>query len=153
MIQLGIISDTHGLLRPEVVERLRSCDAILHAGDVNRLEILDALRAIAPLYVVRGNNDKDWAEGLPHSLSVELSGVRFLMIHNKRDLPKDLGEAQVVVFGHSHKYFEQTIDGRLWLNPGSCGKRRFDQEISFALMKIDGGAWSVEKVVLPKENL
>ena len=71
MIQLGIISDTHGLLRPEVVERLKTCDAILHAGDVNRPEILDTLRAIAPLYVVRGNNDKDWAEGLPHSLAME----------------------------------------------------------------------------------
>ena len=77
MIQLGIISDTHGLLRPEVVERLKTCDAILHAGDVNRPEILDTLRAIAPLYVVRGNNDKDWAEGLPHSLAMEFGGVRF----------------------------------------------------------------------------
>ena len=152
MIQLGIISDTHGLLRPEVVERLGSCDAILHAGDVNRPKILNALRAVAPLYVVRGNNDKEWAKELPHSLSVELGGVRFFMIHNKRDLPKDLGDVQVVVFGHSHKYFEQILDGRLWLNPGSCGKRRFDQEISFALMEIDGGAWRVEKIVLPQEH-
>lgn len=152
MTKLGIISDTHGLLRPEVVERLSTCDAILHAGDVNRPEILDMLRAVAPLYVVRGNNDKDWAEDLPRSLSVELGGVRFFMIHNKRDLPKDLGDVQVVVFGHSHKYFEQTIDGRLWLNPGSCGKRRFDQEISFALMEIDGGAWRVEKIVLPQDR-
>ena len=149
MTKIGIISDTHGLLRPEVVERLKTCDAILHAGDVNRPEILDALRAVVPLCVVRGNNDKDWAENLPHSLTVELDGVRFFMIHNKRDLPKDLDDAQVVVFGHSHKYFEQTIDGRLWINPGSCGKRRFDQEISFAVLHIDGGAWHVEKIVLP----
>ena len=148
MIQLGIISDTHGLLRPEVVERLKTCDAILHAGDVNRPEILDTLRAIAPLYVVRGNNDKDWAEGLPHSLAMEFGGVRFFMIHNRSDLPRDLGDVQVVVFGHSHKYLEQTIDGRLWLNPGSCGKRRFDQEISFEIMMVDGGAWNVEKIVL-----
>ena len=145
---IGIISDTHGLLHPDVVDRLRSCDAILHAGDINKPEILDALRAIAPLHVVRGNNDKAWAEKLPQALTLELGGVRILMIHNKRELPKDLGDAQLIVFGHSHKYFEQTIDGRLWLNPGSCGKRRFDQEISFALLHIDGGAWRVEKIVL-----
>lgn len=77
---------------------------------------------------------------------VELGGVRILMVHNKRELPKELGNAQVVVFCHSHKSLEQIIDGRLWLNPGSCGKRRFDQEISFALIEIDGGGWSVEKV-------
>lgn len=147
-MKVGVIADTHGLLRPEVVERLRGCDAILHAGDVNRPELLDALRAIAPLHVVRGNNDKEWAEGLPRSLTVELDGVRILMIHNKRELPRELGDAQVIVLGHSHKYFEQTIDGRLWLNPGSCGKRRFDQEISFALLHMDGGAWRVEKIVL-----
>ena len=147
-MKVGVIADTHGLLRPEVVERLRGCDAILHAGDVNRPELLDALRAIAPLHVVRGNNDKEWAEGLPRSLTVELDGVRILMIHNKRELPRELGDAQVIVFGHSQKYFEQTIDGRLWLNPGSCGKRRFDQEISFALLHMDGGAWRVEKIVL-----
>lgn len=149
MTTIGIISDTHGLLRPEVVERLQTCDAILHAGDINRPEILDSLRAIAPLYAVRGNNDRDWAEGLPISLAFEIGGVRFLMIHNKRDLPRDFGDAQVIIFGHSHQYFEQTIDGRLWLNPGSCGKRRFNQEISFAVMSIENGVWHVEKVVLP----
>ncbi len=149
MTTIGIRSDTHGRLRPEVAERLRGCDAILHAGDINRPEILDTLRAIAPLFVVRGNNDRDWADRLPASLTFEIGGVRFRMIHNRRDLPRDPGPAQVVVFGHSHRYFEQTIDGRLWLNPGSCGRRRFDQEVSFAVMKIDGGAWTVEKVVLP----
>ena len=147
-MKIGVISDTHGLLRSEVVDKLRSCDAILHAGDVNKPEILDALRAIAPLHVVRGNNDKDWAEELPQTLRLELGGVRILMIHDKRELPKELGDAKLIVFGHSHRYFEQTIDSRLWLNPGSCGKRRFDQEISFALLHIDGDAWRVEKIVL-----
>ena len=98
--------------------------------------------------MVRGNNDKDWAEKLPQTLTVELGGVQILMIHNKRELPEELGDAQLIVFGHSHKYFEQTIDGRLWLNPGSCGKRRFGQEISFVLLHIDGDAWRVEKIVL-----
>ena len=147
-IKVGIISDTHGLLRPAVLEELQSCDYILHSGDVNKPEILDTLRAIAPLYVVRGNNDKEWAEELPKHLTVTLGGVTFFMVHNKRDVPPDLGDAQVVVFGHSHKYFEQQQEGRLWLNPGSCGRRRFDQEITMATMTIDGPDYQVQKLVL-----
>ena len=146
-IKLGIISDTHGLLRLAVLEELQSCDYILHGGDVNKPEILDTLRAIAPLYVVRGNNDKEWAEDLPKHLTITLGGVTFFMVHNKKDVPRDLGDAQVVVFGHSHKYFEQQQEGRLWLNPGSCGRRRFDQEITMATMTIDGPNYQVQKLV------
>lgn len=146
-IKIGVLSDTHGLLRPAVLEVLRSCDCILHGGDVNKPEILDTLRSIAPLYVVRGNNDREWAEGLPQSLTVTLGGVPFFMVHNKKDVPADLGDARVVVFGHSHKYLEQRRDGRLWLNPGSCGRRRFDQEITMAVVTVDGGALRVEKLV------
>ena len=147
MMKVGVISDTHGLLRQEVLEILRGCDCILHGGDVNKPEILDTLRSIAPLYVVRGNNDREWAEGLPQSLTVTLGGVPFFMVHNKKDVPADLGDARVVVFGHSHKYLEQQRDGRLWLNPGSCGRRRFDQEITMAVVTVDGGALRVEKLV------
>ena len=146
-IKIGVLSDTHGLLRPAVLEVLQSCDYILHGGDVNKPEILDTLRSIAPLYVVRGNNDREWAEGLPQSLTVTLGGVPFFMVHNKKDVPADLGDARVVVFGHSHKYLEQQRDGRLWLNPGSCGRRRFDQEITMAVVTVDGGALRVEKLV------
>ena len=146
-IKIGVLSDTHGLLRPAVLEVLRSCDCILHGGDVNKPEILDTLRSIAPLYVVRGNNDREWAEGLPQSLTVTLGGVPFFMVHNKKDVPADLGDARVVVFGHSHKYLEQQRDGRLWLNPGSCGRRRFDQEITMAVVTVDDGALRVEKLV------
>ena len=146
-IKIGVLSDTHGLLRPAVLEVLWSCDCILHGGDVNKPEILDTLRSIAPLYVVRGNNDREWAEGLPQSLTVTLGGVPFFMVHNKKDVPADLGDARVVVFGHSHKYLEQRRDGRLWLNPGSCGRRRFDQEITMAVVTVDGGALRVEKLV------
>ena len=146
-IKVGIISDTHGLLRPAVLEKLQSCDYILHGGDVNKPEILDMLRDIAPLYVVRGNNDKEWAEELPKHLTVTLGGVTFFMVHNKKDVPSDLGDAQIVVFGHSHKYFEQQQEGRLWLNPGSCGRRRFDQEITMATMTIDGTDYQVQKLV------
>lgn len=146
-IKIGVLSDTHGLLRPAVLEVLRSCDCILHGGDVNKPEILDTLRSIAPLYVVRGNNDREWAEGLPQSLTVTLGGIPFFMVHNKKDFPADLGDARVVVFGHSHRYLEQQRDGRLWLNPGSCGRRRFDQEITMAVVTVDGGALRVEKLV------
>ncbi len=146
-IKIGVISDTHGLLRPTVVEVLRTCDCILHGGDVNKPELLDALREIAPLYVVRGNNDKEWAEDLPARLTFSIGGVNFFMVHNKKDVLDDLGNTQVVVFGHSHKYYAQQHNGRLWLNPGSCGKRRFSQEITMATITIDGKTYHVEKMV------
>ena len=146
-IKIGVLSDTHGLLRPAVLEVLRSCDCILHGGDVNKPEILDTLRSIAPLYVVRGNNDREWAEGLPQSLTVTLGGVPFFMVHNKKDVPADLGDARVVVFGHSHKYLEQQRDGRLGLHAGRCGRRRAAQWTTMAVVPVDGGALRVEKLV------
>ena len=108
-MNLIILSDTHGLLRPAVLELLRSADAILHAGDINSQAIVDQLSSLAPLYVVRGNNDKEWAAAIPHDLTVTLDGVRFYMVLNKKDVPADLTGADVVVFGHSHKYSEERI--------------------------------------------
>ena len=147
-IRIGVISDTHGLLRPEVMETLASCDYIFHGGDINKPEILDKLRTIAPLYVVRGNNDKQWAEDLPQHLTVTLGGVTFFLVHNKKDVPEDLDGVQVVIFGHSHRYLEQKQEGRLWLNPGSCGRRRFDQEITMAVVEVDGQNMQVYKHIL-----
>lgn len=146
---IAVLSDTHGLLRPEVLDRIAGCDVIIHGGDINKPAILDELKQLAPLYVVRGNNDKEWAEGMPETLTFQIEDVHFFTVHNKKFVPKDLPGIDIVVFGHSHKYFEETIDSRLWLNPGSCGKRRFDQEITFAIMTIDGKAVQVEKVVIP----
>ena len=103
-MNLIILSDTHGLLRPAVLELLKSADAILHAGDINSQAVVDKLASFAPLYVVRGNNDKEWAEAIPHELTVTLDGVRFYMVHNKKDVPADLSGANVVVFGYYHKY-------------------------------------------------
>lgn len=148
-VKIGILSDTHGLLRSEVLEVLKSCSVILHGGDVDKPEILDQLRLLGSLYVVRGNNDKDWAEGLSKTLSFEIEGVKFFMTHNKKDVAWDLKDAQVVIFGHSHKYLEKTIDGRLWLNPGSCGRRRFGQEITMAVMEVHQGSFQVEKILIP----
>lgn len=147
--KIGIISDTPGLLRPEVMEILKTCDCIFHGGDINRPEILDQLRPLASIYAVRGNNDKEWAEGLAQTLRFTIEGVEFFMTHNKKDVSWDLGTVQVVIFGHTHKYLEQNIDGRLWLNPGSCGKRRSDQEITMAVMTVEKGKYQTEKIVIP----
>ena len=112
--------------------------------------VLDTLEQISPVYAVRGNNDKEWAEHLTHDLTVQLEGLKIFMVHNKKETQNLPIDADIVVFGHSHKYFEQVIDGKLWLNPGSCGKRWFGQEISLAVLTIDGGNYWVQKNVLPQ---
>ena len=148
-MKLAILSDTHGLLRSEVREHLKAADAILHGGDINKLSIVDELREYAPLYVVRGNNDRGWAEAIPHHLTVTLDGVTFRMVHNRKELPADLSGVDVVVFGHSHKYVQEERDGILWLNPGSCGPRRFHQEITMMMAEIADGVLQVEKITIP----
>ena len=150
-MRLAILSDTHGLRRPEVLEQLKTADAILHGGDINKQSIVDQLRQYAPLYVVRGNNDKEWAESIPHDLTVTLGGVTFCMVHNKKELPADLSGVNVVVFGHSHKYVQEEKDGVLWLNPGSCGPRRFHQEITMMTAEVSEGTIRVEKILIPHE--
>lgn len=152
-IKMGIISDTHGLLREEVKERLKDCTYIFHAGDVDRPEILDELRTMGFLYVVRGNNDGYWAQNLRRSLNFSVGNVKFFMVHDRKNAAWELGDTQVVIFGHSHKYFCQEIDGRLWLNPGSCGRSRFGGEVTMAVMTVENGSWEVEKIVLQKERL
>ena len=150
--KIGIISDTHGLLRLEVLEILKTCDCILHAGDVTRPELLDELRCLASIYVVRGNNDGEWAAGIAKTLHFRIEGVEFFMTHNKKDVAWELGSTQVVIFGHTHSYFEKTIDGRLWLNPGSCGRPRFGAPLTLAVLTIEDGVenqeWTVEKITI-----
>ena len=150
-MKLAILSDTHGLLRPEVLEYLKDVDAILHGGDINKPGIIDELRQYAPLYIVRGNNDKEWAEAIPHDLTVTLGGVTFYMVHNKKEVPADLSGVDAVVFGHSHKYVQEEKDGVLWLNPGSCGPRRFHQEITMMMVEIADGHIQVTKITIPHE--
>ena len=150
-MKLAILSDTHGLLRPEVVEHLKNADAILHGGDINKQAIVDELRQYAPLYIVRGNNDWGWAEDIPHDLTVTLDGVTFCMVHNRKELPLNLAGVDVVVFGHSHKYVEEEKEGILWLNPGSCGPRRFHQEITMMMAELTDGKIHVEKITISHE--
>lgn len=150
MHKIGIISDTHGLLRPEVIEVLKGCEAVLHGGDINSSRILEELNGIAPTYAVRGNNDKEWAKDLPETLLIELFGIRFFMVHNKKYIPKSLKDIDIIVYGHSHKYEEKNEHGILRLNPGSCGPRRFTQPITFAVVAVgEDGSYRVERTEIP----
>ena len=151
-MKIGILSDTHGLLRPEVLSALEGCEAILHSGDINRQEIIDQLQRIAPVYVVRGNNDKEWAEYLPAFLDFSLANTRIYMTRKKKDLPKDLAVYDLVVFGHSHQYEEWLQGSTLLVNPGSCGPRRFHQAITMATARIEDGRVAVTRIDIPHET-
>lgn len=146
MKRIGVLSDTHGKLREEVVEILKSCDVILHAGDIHTPQVLAKLREIAPLYIVRGNADKEWAEELPEKLSEEICGLRVFMVHNKKHFPKETGNYNLVVFGHSHKYEERREGECLFLNPGSCGPRRFSQPVTMAVVEVEEESGTVRVI-------
>ena len=148
---IGVISDTHGLLRPEAVEALRGVELILHAGDVGSPEVLDALQGIAPVVAVRGNNDKGaWAEELPAWEVAEVGVVFIYMIHDVKeiDLSPEGAGFQVVVSGHSHKPSVEERKGVLYVNPGSAGPRRFKLPISVARLTVSGETVSAELVEL-----
>ena len=147
-MKLGIISDTHKLLRPELSAALAGVDAILHAGDVGSREILDRLEALAPVYAVRGNADGDWAEDLPAILDFTLDGLRICMTHKKKDLPRDLSAWDLAVVGHSHQFAQAELMHTLLLNPGSCGPRRFRQPITMALAESSEGQIQVTRIDL-----
>ena len=143
---LGLLSDTHNLLRPEALAALEGTDAILHAGDINSQQILEQLQKIAPVYAVRGNADKEWAEHLPSFLDFELGGLRIYMTHKKKDLPPDLSSYDLVVIGHSHQYSETRQGSTLIVNPGSCGPRRFHQLITLACAVAENKGITVTRI-------
>ena len=152
-MKIGVLSDTHGLLRQEALDQLSDSDAILHGGDINNRGILLTLQSIAPVYVVRGNNDKDWAEDIPLYLDFTLDGLRIFMTHKKRDLPADLSPYDLVVFGHSHRYEEIRQGKTVLLNPGSCGPRRFNQAITLALVTTSpNGDIEVRRIDIAHRN-
>ncbi len=139
---VGVISDTHGLLRPEAVAALRGVDRIIHAGDIGATEVLDALGEIAPVTAVRGNNDRGaWARAIPPTQVVDAAGVLVYVIHDVGELDVDprAGGFGVVVAGHSHQPRNELRDGVLWFNPGSAGPRRFKLPIAVGRLTIDGG--------------
>jgi len=151
--RIGLISDTHGLLREEALRELRGCDLVVHAGDVGRAEILEALRAIAPVIVVRGNVDtEEWAEALPLSEVVEVNGARLYVLHNLNDLDLNARAAglDVVISGHTHRPVQFEKDGVLYINPGSAGPRRFDLPVTVARLRVGEKPWQVE--IIPCEG-
>ena len=140
-ILVAVLSDTHGLLRREVVAEVRKCAYILHAGDIVRETDLDELRLYGSIYAVRGNNDL-WQDGLRELAGIlrfTIGGVSFLMTHDRRDVPRNLEGVQAVIYGHTHRYSEEWIDGRLWLNPGSCGRVRWGGEVTMARLQLQNG--------------
>lgn len=146
---IGILSDTHGLLRQEVIDGFEGVDHIIHAGDIDNKQVIDRLEEIAPITVVRGNADKEWAEYLPETATVELLGNKIYVIHNKGKIFDDLAGISIIIYGHSHKYSLVEKNGQAWFNPGCCGKRKPDQEVSFAILDISGpGEFEFQKRVI-----
>ena len=136
---IGVISDTHGLVRPEALEALRGSDLIIHAGDVGAPEVLDRLGSLATVVAVRGNVDGGaWADELPEERTVEVSGVRIHVIHNVNALAAAPDGCRVAISGHSHKPSIREHDGIVYLNPGSAGPRRFTLPVAVATLRVNG---------------
>jgi uncharacterized protein len=138
-LRIALVSDTHNLVRPELLRFVEGCDAIVHAGDICDPAVLDALAAVAPVTAVRGNNDRGiWAESLPVQTALEIGDVKIVVVHELPDLRGDPVQegVGVVVSGHSHKPSVQTLDGVLYVNPGSAGPRRFKLPVTAAMLTI-----------------
>jgi uncharacterized protein len=141
-MRVGVISDTHGVLRPQALEALRGCDALLHAGDIGASHILDSLAALAPVTAVRGNNDTgDWACTLPEATTLELEGLRLHLVHDVKQLALNpaIARLAVIVSGHSHRPAIHTRAGVLYFNPGSAGPRRFKLPIAVGILELANG--------------
>jgi len=148
---VGVISDTHGLVRPEALEALRGCDLIVHAGDVGKPEVLDRLSELAPVVAIRGNNDRgEWAEVLAATEVVEVASARLYVLHDLHDLDLDPIAAgySAVISGHSHRPLAEFRGGILYLNPGSVGPRRFSLPVCMARIAISGSELTPELVEL-----
>jgi hypothetical protein len=150
-MRIGLISDTHGLLRPEAVAALQGCAQIIHAGYIVKPQVLDGLRVIAPLEAIRGNIDSaDWAQVLPERLDLRIGGLTLHVLHDLKQLDIDplAAGVDVVIAGHSHKPKVERRDGVLYVNPGSAGPRRFSLPISLALLELNDGQAQVELISL-----
>jgi uncharacterized protein len=151
--KIGLISDTHGLLRAEALDALRGSDLIIHAGDVGDPKILEALRRISPVVAVRGNVDTSaWAKSLPETAGAEAGAVHIYVLHDSNALDLDAKAAgfHIVVSGHSHKPGRSDRNGVVYINPGSAGPRRFTLPITVARLDLGVTPWSVEFVDLEK---
>ncbi len=148
---IGVISDTHGLVRPEAMAALKGVELIIHGGDIGKAEVLQSLNSIAPVCAIRGNNDRDtWARKLPDVLNLQVNGLKFHVIHNVNELEGDPNAAGIhaVISGHSHKPSVAERDGVLFINPGSAGPRRFKLPVTIARLDIHRGSLSSKIVEL-----
>ncbi len=153
--KIAIISDTHGLLREDVVNILKTCDVILHGGDVDNEQVYQKLQELGKLYAVRGNNDFYWAEALPYELEQELYGIRFYMIHDKSMISYEKEQrADVIIYGHSHQYEMHRKEEKIYINPGSCGRERFRLPITMAILFLDTETKeiSIERIEFTKKQ-
>lgn len=137
--RIAVLSDTHGILRPEAERVLKSCEAALHAGDAGSREVAAQIEKICPTYIVRGNADRQWAEKLPQELEEELFGFRIYMVHNKKHIRENLSGTDIIIYGHSHKYEVKRQGDTAYLNPGSCGPRRFRQPVTMMVLTLFPG--------------
>jgi len=150
-MRLGIISDTHGLLRPEAARALSGVDLIVHAGDVGSPDVLTKLKALAPVFAVRGNVDTEsWAKELPATVIVDAGSASLYVLHNLRelDLRPEAAGFDAVISGHTHQAEQWEREGVLYLNPGSAGPRRFHLPATLALVDMGSEPWKVEIVDL-----
>ncbi|MBI3329972.1 MAG: metallophosphoesterase family protein [Nitrospinae bacterium] len=148
---IGVISDTHGIVRPEAVQALQGMDLLIHAGDIGQPEVLEALRSLAPVAAVRGNNDRgEWANGLPETEVVEIGQVLIYILHDVKDLTFDPAAAgfSAVISGHSHCPSVKERGGALFVNPGSAGPRRFKLPVAVARLRVHGTLVDAEVVEL-----
>ena len=149
---IGLISDTHGLVRPQALYALKGVELIIHAGDIGAPEVMDALKLIAPVVAIKGNNDREgWAKSLPDTRLVQIRSTRIYVIHNVKELDCDpiARGIQVVISGHSHKPSVVKRDGVLYVNPGSAGPRRFKLPISVARLFVRADTTAAEIIELP----
>jgi putative phosphoesterase len=148
---VGVISDTHGLVRPEALEALKGSELIVHAGDIGGPEVIETLRRVAPVVAVRGNNDRgEWAEALPEYEALEVGGKFLYVLHdlNELDINPSAAGFRVVVSGHSHRPLMEERRGVLYLNPGSAGPRRFTLPVTAARLRLNGDDASAEIINL-----
>lgn len=146
-MKIGVISDTHDVLREEVLENLKGCNIIIHAGDICDEEILKKLNKIAETIAVKGNNDSGvFGECLPMFEVIYVDEKMIYIVHDIKDLPNKLDGIDLIIYGHSHKYSKESRNGTVYLNPGSCGKKRFSLPLSMVILDIKSGIISINKI-------
>jgi uncharacterized protein len=146
---IGLISDTHGLVRPEAMAALEGSDLIIHAGDIGAKTVLDTLQAVAPVVAIRGNNDTGrWAKPLPRTRAITIGRVAIYVIHNANEFEAPHGCYRVIISGHSHRPSVERLNGVLFVNPGSAGPRRFSLPVSVARLDVHGDSVNAKLIEL-----